>query len=115
MNNKEIQEQRMKGYFMQATKELLKGEGLKSINVRSIAAQAGFKQLGVSNQAIEGFLLGAKNLEIYAPAHIGDILTISLEKYARFGDFGIFKGKVFRGQDLLAQGEVKVWENKKKL
>jgi len=42
MNNKEIQEQRMKGYFMQATKELLKGEGLKSINVRNIAQQAGY-------------------------------------------------------------------------
>ena len=81
---------------------------------QSIAAQAGFKQLGITSQAVDGFLLGAKNLEIYGPAHIGDTLTISLEKYARFGAFGIFKGKVFRGQDLLAQGEVKVWENKKK-
>ena len=81
---------------------------------QSIAAQAGFKQIGVTNQAVEGFLLGAKNLEVYAPAHIGDTLTISIAKYARFGDFGIFKGKVFRGQDLLAQGEVKVWENKNK-
>ena len=42
MNNKEIQEQRMKGYFMQATKELIKGEGLKSLNVRNIAQQAGY-------------------------------------------------------------------------
>jgi AcrR family transcriptional regulator len=42
MKNKEIQEQRMRGYFMQATKELLKGEGLKSLNVRSIADQAGY-------------------------------------------------------------------------
>ena len=42
MNNKEIQEQLMKGYFMQATKELLKGEGLKSLNVRNIAQQAGY-------------------------------------------------------------------------
>ena len=42
MNNKLIQEQRMKGYFMQAAKELLKGEGLKSINVRNIADQAGY-------------------------------------------------------------------------
>jgi len=81
---------------------------------QSIAAQAGFKHLGVSSQAVEGFLLGAKNLEIYAPAHIGDTLTISIFKYARFGDFGIFKGKVCRGEELLAQGEVKVWENKKK-
>jgi AcrR family transcriptional regulator len=42
MKNKEVQEQRMKGYFLQATKELLKGEGLKSISVRSIADKAGY-------------------------------------------------------------------------
>jgi radical SAM protein with 4Fe4S-binding SPASM domain len=81
---------------------------------QSIAAQAGFKHVGVTNQEVEGFLLGAKDLEIYAPAHIGDTLTISILKCARFGDFGIFQGKVFRGQDLLAQGEVKVWESRKK-
>ncbi|MEI6062505.1 MAG: TetR/AcrR family transcriptional regulator [Bacteroidota bacterium] len=49
MVNKDIQEQRMKGYFMQATKELLKGEGLRSINVRSIAAQAGYSYATLYN------------------------------------------------------------------
>jgi AcrR family transcriptional regulator len=42
MNNKEIQEQRMKGYFIQATKNILKGEGLKALSVRKIAEQAGY-------------------------------------------------------------------------
>src|SRR5882762_1455276 len=42
MKNKEVQEQRIKGYFLQATKELLKGEGLKSVSVRSIAQKAGY-------------------------------------------------------------------------
>lgn len=42
MKNKEIQEQRMKGYFVEATKELLKSEGLKSVSVRSIAEKAGY-------------------------------------------------------------------------
>lgn len=49
MKNKEIQEQRMKGYFMQATKELLKGEGLRSVNVRSIADQAGYSYATLYN------------------------------------------------------------------
>jgi radical SAM protein with 4Fe4S-binding SPASM domain len=80
---------------------------------QSIAAQAGFKQSGITGQAIEGFLLGAKNLEILGSAHIGDTLTISVLKYARFGDFGVFKGKIFKNQELLAQGEVKVWEDRK--
>ncbi len=49
MTNKPLQEERMRGYFMQATKELLKGEGLKSINVRNIAQQAGYSYATLYN------------------------------------------------------------------
>ncbi len=42
MEKKEIQEQRMRGYFIEATKDLLKGEGLKSVSVRSVAERAGY-------------------------------------------------------------------------
>ena len=42
MKNKEIQGQRMRGYFLAATKELLKAEGLKTVNVRTIADKAGY-------------------------------------------------------------------------
>ncbi|MBN1953366.1 MAG: TetR/AcrR family transcriptional regulator [Bacteroidales bacterium] len=49
MKNKEIQEKRMKGYFIQATKEILKGEGLKAISVRNIADQAGYSYATLYN------------------------------------------------------------------
>ena len=42
MKNKEIQEQRMRDYFIQACKDLLKGEGLRSVSVRSVAERAGY-------------------------------------------------------------------------
>jgi AcrR family transcriptional regulator len=42
MNKKEIQEQRVKGYFITATKDILKSEGLKSVSVRNIADRAGY-------------------------------------------------------------------------
>lgn len=42
MENKEIQEQRMRGYFIEATKSLIQSEGVKSVNVRNIANQAGY-------------------------------------------------------------------------
>ena len=35
----DIQEQRMRDYFIQATKEILRGEGLKSLSVRNIAGR----------------------------------------------------------------------------
>jgi len=49
MDNKQIQEQRMKGYFIQATKEILKAEGLKSISVRNIAERAGYSYATLYN------------------------------------------------------------------
>jgi len=49
MDKKEIQEQRMRGYFIQATKEMLKGEGLKSLSVRSIAERAGYSYATMYN------------------------------------------------------------------
>lgn len=49
MGNKEIQEQRVKGYFIQATKEILKGEGLKGANVRNIAQKAGYSYATLYN------------------------------------------------------------------
>ncbi|MDD4374461.1 MAG: TetR/AcrR family transcriptional regulator [Bacteroidales bacterium] len=49
MKNKEIQEKRMKEYFIQATKSILKGEGLKSISVRNIADQAGYSYATLYN------------------------------------------------------------------
>jgi AcrR family transcriptional regulator len=49
MKNKEIQDQRMKGYFIQATKELLKSEGLIGVNVRSVAEKAGYSYTTMYN------------------------------------------------------------------
>jgi len=49
MGNKEIQEQRMKNYFIQATKEILKGEGLKCISVRNVADRAGYSYATLYN------------------------------------------------------------------
>ena len=49
MGNKEIQEERMRGYFIQATKDILKGEGLKALSVRNIADRAGYSYATLYN------------------------------------------------------------------
>ncbi len=49
MERKEIQEQRVRNYFIEAAKNLLKGEGLKSVNVRSVAEQAGYSYATLYN------------------------------------------------------------------
>jgi predicted hotdog family 3-hydroxylacyl-ACP dehydratase len=75
------------------------------------AALNGFKKLGVNNGTIDGYLLGAKKLEIFGKAEIGDLLTVSIFKDASYGDFGIVQGKVLRGDEILARGEIKTWHS----
>jgi AcrR family transcriptional regulator len=49
MERKEIQELRMRSYFIEATREILKGEGLKSVNVRAVAERAGYSYATLYN------------------------------------------------------------------
>lgn len=80
---------------------------------QSIAAQNGFKNLGNQKSSAEGLLLGVKNLEILGTAGIGDKLRVSVYKVAKYGEFGIIKGEIFKGEDLIARGEIKVWHRDK--
>jgi len=76
---------------------------------QSIAALNGFRNMGASDSAPEGYLLGAKNLKINKTAYAGDRLSIMVFKYARYGGFGIVKGVVKRDNEILAEGEIKIW------
>jgi len=78
---------------------------------QAIAAVNGFRQMGTPGIVPEGLLLGAKKLKILGGAQVGDILTISVLKCGQFGDFSIVKGAVSRDNNVLAQGEIKVWQN----
>ncbi|MCP4751393.1 MAG: TetR/AcrR family transcriptional regulator [Proteobacteria bacterium] len=49
MKKKELQEQRMKGYFIQATKEILRGESFSALSVRNIADRAGYSYATLYN------------------------------------------------------------------
>lgn len=49
MKNKQIQEERMKAYFIQSAKDILKSEGIKAISVRNIADRAGYSYTTLYN------------------------------------------------------------------
>lgn len=49
MSNKELQEQRMRSYFIQATKDIIKGEGVKALSVRNVAERAGYSYATLYN------------------------------------------------------------------
>ncbi|MFA5394203.1 MAG: radical SAM protein [Candidatus Ratteibacteria bacterium] len=76
---------------------------------QSIAALDGFKHTGVPDVKTNGFLLGAKNIEILDQARVGDNLKISVFEYARYGNFSVIEGTIYRKNKVLARGEIKVW------
>jgi AcrR family transcriptional regulator len=49
MDKKEIQEKRMKGYFIEAAKKIIRGEGIRAVSVRSIADEAGYSYATLYN------------------------------------------------------------------
>lgn len=77
---------------------------------QAIAAQEGFRKLGCRETQPAGYLLGLKHLEILGSAQTGDKLLISVRKVAKYGDFGIIQGEVRRGDELIARGELKVYQ-----
>jgi radical SAM protein with 4Fe4S-binding SPASM domain len=81
------------------------------ILAQAIAAQEGFRKLGCRDVQPEGFLLGLKNLEIIGSAGVGDTLQIFVQKVAKYGDFGIIQGEVRKGTDVIARGELKVYQS----
>jgi radical SAM protein with 4Fe4S-binding SPASM domain len=80
---------------------------------QALAAMEGFRRIGSSNPLREGFLLGIKKLEVLGSARVGDTLRITIFKVAKLGDFGIVRGEVWNGEVLIAQGEIKVWQDGK--
>ncbi len=79
------------------------------IIAQSIAAMNGFKTHHLNENGHGGFLLGAKKLKLSGRARVGDMLTTSVYKVAKFEDFGIIQGTVRCGDEVLAEGEIKVW------
>lgn len=49
MERKQIQEQRIRYYFVQAAKDILRSEGLKGISVRNVAQHAGYSYATLYN------------------------------------------------------------------
>ena len=92
-------------------KGILDRESYAEIISQAIAAQDGFKHFGNNRTRSEGLLLGIKNLEVFGDARVGDKLSIHVYKVAKYGDFGIIQGEVFKGNDVIARGEIKLWQN----
>ncbi len=76
---------------------------------QTMAAYNCFKNMGDPDFDMNGFLLGAKKLEILGKATLGNTLRIIVEKKARLGNFAVVEGKIFKENVILVKGEIKLW------
>lgn len=81
---------------------------------QAVAAQEGFRNLGSSDPFQKGYLLGVKTFEILGRAEVGEHLLVSVHKAVKYGDFGIIHGEVRKGDEVIARGEIKVWQDHSK-
>ena len=81
------------------------------IIAQSAAAMNGFRLRKNGNGKHEGLLTGVKSLKIFEIARKGETLRVDVRKSAKFENFGIVTGSVFRRGDEIARGEIKIWSS----
>lgn len=77
---------------------------------QAMAAHAEVKHHSTSDKPLKGFLLGCSNFEINGCAKRGETLFIKGIEEAAFAEFTIIKGSVYKDDELLASGEIKIWK-----
>lgn len=84
---------------------------LIEIMAQSYAALKGYLDRREQRSVRQGFLVGIKKFDCYAPARVDELLQISIRTVAEFDDFAVAEGEIRRAGEVIAAGDVKVWIN----
>ena len=87
----------------------LEDVALIELVAQAYAAVKGYCELLDDNPVKLGFLVGIKKIVKLASVHSGDRLIIRINTLAELDAFAVAAGEIWRGKELLAKGEIKVW------
>lgn len=76
---------------------------------QSYAAVKGYDDRHSGKPVHRGFLVGIRKLQFWGTAFAGDLLRINVKTVGAIAGFAVVTGAVFRHQELLADGEIKLW------
>lgn len=94
---------------------VLRGDGsvepmvLVEIVAQSFAAVKGYENLLEGDVVRRGYLVEIKRFEFYEPAYAGDRLSVVTNKVGETDEFTMAEGKVIRGEEIIASGNLMVW------
>lgn len=90
---------------------VLEDIALVELIAQGYAALKGYLDRVENKPVRQGFLVGVKKLVKVEAAKAGDRLRIEVKTEAELEDFAVAEGLVWRGGQLVARGEIKVWIN----
>jgi len=81
------------------------------IMAQSAAVMNGFSKFDTGALPPGGFLLGGQKINIYKKTFANEKLITDIYKTAKFGNFGILTATIKREQEIIAEGEIKIFQN----
>ena len=90
---------------------LLEDAALTELLAQAYAAVKGYIDLIEEKPVRQGFLVGIKKIVRLKSAMVGDCLRIDIRTVAELGDFAVAEGDIWRHDEMIARGEIKVWIN----
>ena len=94
---------------------LVAGDGrLDSLAVAEMIAQSyaavkGYDDRCTGEPVKQGFLVGIRKIQFRSAVFAGDLLRINVKTVGSIAGFAVVAGTVRRHQELLAEGEIKLW------
>ena len=76
---------------------------------QAYAAVKGYNDLHAGEPVKQGFLVGIRKIQFLNPVFAGDALRINVDTVGAISGFAVVKGQVTRNQEVIAEGEIKLW------
>ncbi|MEP6673981.1 MAG: 3-hydroxyacyl-ACP dehydratase [Ferruginibacter sp.] len=83
--------------------------GLLENMAQTAAAGAGYKAVNENRPVLKGYIGAVKNFEIFALPEVNDKLKTEVTETGKMFNMQTVEGKVWRGNELLAQCELKIF------
>lgn len=90
---------------------MLEDLALVEIMAQSYATLKGYIDRRDQLPLRQGFLVGIKRIVRHASVQADDLLQVHIRSIAELDDFAVAEAEIRRGDEVIAEGDVKVWIN----
>lgn len=89
--------------------DVVEEAALLELVAQSYAALQGYEDHQRGCPTANGYLVGITQFTVHGVAHAGETLRTRVRTVGKYEDFSVGEGWVYRGDELIAEGTIKVW------